>query len=214
MFQRVSDLLAMILLCLRTGLYILVSNQSGEVGLGDHVKLQADVLDCVGSSSVGSRHNDAGVVVEGELVLKAVPQGRLIEGHEGLKQFKIEWDVEPVTISICNSFVLGLCLVLIPCPDTNPIHVPVIRQVNALVLGITSFLSCPPEVPVTSVDVGVVNRQHLISRDLNRRFLHDCAADVLDHCSVGVSRCQRDRESQPRGPRHDEVVSTEVWEPD
>ena len=122
--------------------------------------------------------------------------------------------MEPVTISICNSFVLGLCLVLIPCPNTNPIHVPVIRQVNALVLGITSFLSCPPEVPVTSLDVGVVNRQNLISRDLNRRFLHDCAADVLDHCSVGVSRCQQDRESQPRGPRHEEVVTTEVWEPD
>ena len=155
-----------------------------------------------------------GIVVEGELVLKAVPQGRLIEGHVGLEQFKVEWDVEPVTISICNSFVLSLCLVLIPCPDTNPIHVPVIQQVNALVLGITSFLSCPPEVPVISVDVGVINRQHLISRDLIRRFLHDCAADVLDHCSVGVSRCQRDRESQPRSPRHDEVVSTEVWETD
>ena len=72
----------------RQGASVLVADISGEALVGDLVELEADVIDRVAAVTIG--RYDSTVVVESEFVFEAVPKGRLVEGHVGLKQFEVQ----------------------------------------------------------------------------------------------------------------------------
>ena len=109
---------------------ILVPNLSFQLWLGHHVKLQADVLDRVGSGSITGCLDHTAVVIEGEFVLHSLSKHWLEEWCVSFQQLKVQWDVEPFAISISDSFVLGLCLILIPRTHPDLGDISVIWQVN------------------------------------------------------------------------------------
>ena len=82
----------------RQGASVLVADISGEVLVGDLVELEADVIDRVAAVTIG--RYDSTVVVESEFVFEAVPKGRLVEGHVGLKQFEVPRHEEAVSIRV------------------------------------------------------------------------------------------------------------------
>ena len=87
---------------------ILVANRAGQLWLGHHVVLHADVLDVVRGVGIirGPDHAVVVVVVvEVEFILQAVPDCALIERHVALGQIEIQWDVESIAISIGNDLV-------------------------------------------------------------------------------------------------------------
>ena len=134
---------------------ILVSNHAGQLWLGHHVEFLADIVDRLWSVGITSGKDHAAVVVEGELVFKAVAKRTLEEGHVGLQQIEIQWDVESIAISIGNCLVCNRC-VLISSTNSDSCCVSVIRLVNALVLGVLPLLCCLPEIIVTVVDITVI----------------------------------------------------------
>ena len=90
----------------RQGASVLVTDISGEALVGDLVELEADVIDRV--AAVTSGLYDSTVVVKSELVFKAVPKGRLVEGHVGLEQFEVQRHEEAVSIRGGDGLVDGI----------------------------------------------------------------------------------------------------------
>ena len=63
-------------------------------------------------------------------------------------------------------------------------------------------------------DIRVVNGHHFVVAYFDGQFLHDGAAQILNHSPVGIFAGQRDREGQPRGPRDNHIVFAKVGELD
>ena len=189
---------------------VLVADHPGELCVGDHVGLEANVLD--GVAGVVSGLYSTAVVVESKLVFEAVPQGRLVEGHVRLEQLEIEGGKESVAIRSCNGLVGGNVRT-VSCADTEFGRVSVGSCVNTLVLRVLPLASCLPEVLIAVENVAIIYRHDLVAGDPDRCLLHGGAADVLDQCSVGVGRGQRDCESQPRGSRDYDIIGPQVRKP-
>ena len=75
------------------------------------------------------------------------------------------------------------------------------------------FASCLPEILITVENVAIVDRHDLVATDSDCGLLHYRAADILDQCSIGVGRAQRDRESQPRAPWDYDVAPPQIRKP-
>ena len=89
---------------------------------------------------------------------------------------------------------------------------PASMRIDALVLVIFPLQSRLPEIAVTIEDVTIVDRHHLVARDLDHSLLHDGAAQVLNHGPVCIFTIQRDSEGQAGSPWNDHVVRAEVRE--
>ena len=132
---------------------ILIANRAVQLWLGQHVVLQADVLDVVRGVGIIRGPDHANVVVEGEFILQAVPERALIERHVALEQIEIQWDVESIAISIGIGLVCCNRCILISSTNSDSCCVSVVRLVNILVLGVLLLLCCLPEIIVTVVDI-------------------------------------------------------------
>ena len=73
---------------------------------------------------------------------------------------------------------------------------------------------CLPEIIVTVKDIRVVDGHHFVAANFDGQFLHDGAAQILNHSPVDIFAGQRDREGQPRGPGDNYIVFAKVGEPD
>ena len=71
-----------------------------------------------------------------------------------------------------------------------------------------------PEISVTVEYVTVVDEHHLVAEDLVHALFNNGAAQVLNHCPVGIFTIQRDSEGQAGSPRNDHVMCPQIWEPD
>ena len=154
---------------------ILVAYRAGQLWLGHHVVLQADVLDVVRGVSITRGPDHAIVVVEDEFILQALPpphpERALMERHVALGQIEILWDVESIAISIGNGFVCCNRCILISSKNSDSCCVSVVRLGNALVLGVLPNLFCLPEIIATVVDITVIYRHHLVVRNFNCGFI-------------------------------------------
>ena len=191
---------------------VLVSDHPGELCVGDHVELEADVLDGVASTSIASGHYDSTVVVESKLVFEAVPQARLVKGHMGFDQFEVERDEEPAAIRSCNGLVGGNVRA-VSRADTKLGRVSVGSGVDALILRVLPLPTGLPEVLIAVIDVAIIDRQGLVYADPDSHFLLDGTTDILDQRPVGVGRCQRDCERQSRGSGGDYIIRPQIREP-
>ena len=161
-------------------------NHAGQLRLGHHVVLQADILDVVRGVGITRGQDHAVVVIECEFILQAVPERALIERHVALEQSEIQWDVESIEISIGNGLVCCNRCILISSTNSDSCCGPVDRVVNALVLGVLPLLCCLPEIIVTMVDITVIQGHHLVDRNSNCDLFIDGAAQVLKHSAVGI----------------------------
>ena len=141
---------------------ILVANRAGQLWLGHHVVLQANILDVVRGVGIFLGPDHAVVVVEGEFIFQAVPDRALIERHDAVEQIEIQWDVESIAISIGNGLVCCNRCILISSTNSDSCCVSVVRLVNALVLGVLPLLCYLPEIIVT-----VIYGHHLVARNFN-----------------------------------------------
>ena len=155
---------------------ILVANHAGQLWLGHHVVLQADVLDVVRGIGITRGPDHAVVDVEGEFILQAVPERALIERHVALEQIEIQWDVESIATSIGNGLVCCNRCILISSANSDCCFVSVVRLVNAWVLGVLPLLCCLPEIIVTVIDITVIQGHHLVARNFNCGRFNDGAA--------------------------------------
>ena len=130
-----------------------------------------------------------------------------------LEQLEIKRDVKAVAESIGDGLVGRDCLIFISGIDANSRCISITRGVDAPVLLIIPLRGRLPELAVTFEDITVVDAEDLVPRDLDYSLLHYGAAQVLNHCPVGVLRVQRDSEGQAGSPWDDDVVRAEVREP-
>ena len=63
-------------------------------------------------------------------------------------------------------------------------------------------------------DIRVVDGHHFVAANFDGQFLHDGAAQILNHSPVGIFAVQSDREGQPRGAGDNHIVFAKVGEPD
>ena len=80
-------------------------------------------------------------------------------------------------------------------------------------MTICPLWGCLPEIIVTVEDIRVVDGHHFVAANVDGEFLHDAAAQILNHSPVGIFAVQSDREGQPRGPGDNHVVFAKVGEP-
>ena len=63
-------------------------------------------------------------------------------------------------------------------------------------------------------DIRVVDGHHFVAANFDGQFLHDGAAQILNHSPVGIFAGQQDREGKPRGLGDNHIVFAKVGEPD
>ena len=81
-------------------------------------------------------------------------------------------------------------------------------------MTICPLWGCFPEITVTVEDIRVVDGHHFVAANFDGQLLHDGAAQILNHSTVGIFAGHRDREGQPRGPGDNHIVLAKVGEPD
>ena len=123
-----------------------------------------------------------------------------------LEQHEVQGDVEAVAEGIGDGLVGRDCLIVISGIDANSRCVSVTRRIDAFLLVSFPLRGRLPEIAVTAED-------H-VAGDLDHGLFNNGAAQVLNHCPVGIFTIQRDSEGQAGSPRNDHVMCPQIREPD
>ena len=107
----------------------------------------------------------------------------MVVWHVGLKQFKVQRDVEMLSIGSCDGCVQLLFRLVTHC-HSMPVYISAIVGENALVGCIFAPAGCFPKVAVALEDISVIYTNHLIATNFDVGLFHAHAAQVLDHSAV------------------------------
>ena len=131
-----------------------------------------------------------------------------------LEQLEVEWSEEAITKDIGDGLVSGNAGISVSGTDSNPRRVPVIRDIDPLIMTICPLWGCLLEIIVTVEDIRVVDGHHFVAANFDGQLLYDSPAQVLNYTPVGIFTVQRDRKGQPCGSGDNHIVFAKLGEPD